>query len=234
MKHITLFAFILLSFGACRQKTGSGNIISEKKNVEEFTGISAGSAFTVEVKIGSPASVEIEADDNIINDIEAKVTGNTLKIHFKNKNSIRNGHFKALVTTPSLNDIESTGAANITILDEIKNNDKIRLHSSGAAKITARVDAPEVEAETSGAGTITISGRTKDVDAKASGGANIYASDLLSENVDAHASGAGNVHVYASVKLKAHASGAGNVHYKGGATDVKADESGAGNVKKED
>ncbi len=234
MRQIAFFAFVLIFLSSCRHVTGSGNIVTEKKQVENFTGLSAGSAFEVEVKIGSPVSVEIEADDNLIKDVEVKVVNNTLRIYAKNGMSISNPNFKAFITVPALDNIESSGAANITVLDELKNSDKIRLHSSGAATITAKVDAPKVDVETSGAGNIKVSGKTKDINAHASGGANIYADELLSENADAHASGAGNVHVSASVKLKAHASGAGNVFYKGGAANVQVDESGAGNVKKED
>lgn len=233
MRKIALCCIILLSLVSCKHIEGSGNIIKQNKQVDSFTAISAGSAFVVEVKIGSPASVEIEADDNLMKEIQVKVVGNTLRIHTKNGMSITNGHLKAYITVPVLNSIESSGAATITVLDEIKNNEKIKLHASGAAKITARVDAPFVEAESSGAASINVSGRTKDIAADASGGANVHASDLLSENANAHASGAGNVHVYASVKLIAHASGAANVYHKGGASNVKVDESGAGKVKKD-
>jgi hypothetical protein len=232
MRQIAILSFILLSFSSCRHVTGSGKIISEKKEVKNFTGISASSGFDVEVRIGSPASVEIQADDNLMKLVQVKVVGNTLRIHAKNGISFTDCHFKALVTVPGLDHIESSGAATVNVLDEIKNSEKIELHASGAAKIKAQVDAPKIDAESSGAANIELTGKTQNFDANASGGANIHAIGLLSENADAEASGAGNVHVYASVKLDASASGAGNVFYKGGAT-VHEESSGAGNVKKE-
>lgn len=234
MKQIAILSFIIFSFASCRQITGSGNVISEKKLVEAFTGISAGSAFEVEVKIGSPASVEIEADDNIMDMVKVKVVDNVLRIDLKNGLSIGNGHFKAFVTVPRLDYIESSGAANVTVLDEVKDAEKIKLHASGAAKIKAQVDAPKVDAESSGAAEIELTGKTKDFDADASGGASIHASGLMSENADVEASGAGNVHLYVSVSLKANASGAGNIFYKGGGTVLEKQTSGAGNVNKED
>ncbi len=233
MKNLLFFACILFAFASCRQANGSGNVITEKMEVGSFSGLSAGSAFDVEVHIGSPVSVEIEADDNLMKMVQVKVVDNTLRIHSKNGFSISNGHFKARVTVPSLNYIESTGAATVKVLDEIKDAEKIELHASGAAKVIAKVDAPKIDAESSGAAAIELTGKTKDFTADASGGAGINAAGLLSENADAEASGAGNVHVYASVKLNAKASGAGNVFYKGGAAVTK-DESGAGNVKKKE
>jgi hypothetical protein len=233
MKQIAILSIILLSFASCRQVTGSGNIIKEKKQVESFTGISGSSAFEVEVRIGSPASVEIETDDNLMKMVQVKVERNVLRIHLSNGYNIRKGHLKAFVTVPSLDYIESSGAANVTVLDLLKNSGKIKLNASGAAKIKAEVDAPEIEAESSGASNIELTGKTKDFEADASGGANIHASGLMSENAKAEASGAGNVHLYASVNLKAKASGAGNIFYKGGAA-VQQETSGAGNVNKED
>jgi hypothetical protein len=233
MKQIAILSLIILSFASCRQVTGSGNIITEKKSVESFTGISAGSAFEVEVKIGSPASVEIEADDNLMKLVNVRVSNNELKISLKESVNISNGHLKAFVTVPSLNYIESSGAAAIVVLDIVKNAGKIKLHASGAAKIKVEVDAPEVKAESSGAANIELTGKTKNFDADASGAGNIHASGLMSENAKAEASGAGNVHIYASVKLKANASGAGNVFYKGGAA-VEQEASGGGTVSKED
>ena len=234
MRQIAILSIVLFTLASCQHETGSGNIIKEKKPVDNFTALSAGSGFEVEVKIGSPVSVEIEADDNLMKYIKVKVEGNMLRIDAKNNFSISNGHFKSYVTVPALEEIESSGAADINVLDEIKSSGKVRLHASGAAKITAKVDAPKVDAESSGAANIEVSGRTKDIYADASGGAVIEADELLSENADAEASGAGSVHISASVKVKAKASGAGNVYYKGGASNVQADESGAGNVHKED
>lgn len=231
MRYLVILSFIVLSATSCRQITGSGNIISEKKDVGNFRGISAGSGFDVEVHIGSPVSVVIDADDNLMKMVKVRVEDGVLKIHSRNGLSITDGHLKAVVTVPGLNYIESTGAATIHVLDDLKDDKKIKLHASGAAKIVANVDAPEIETESSGAANIDVSGRTKDLSAHASGGAGIDADELMSENADAEASGAANVHVYASVKLNAHASGAGNILYKGEAA-VNKETSGAGTVNK--
>ncbi len=226
-------AAIVIAFASCRQLHGSGNIITEKREVDEFKGISAGSAVEVEVKIGSPSSVSVEADDNLMKLVEVRETGGVLKIRLKSNYSISDGHYKVFVTVPELNYIESSGAATVNVVGGLKNIDKIKLHASGAAKIITAADAPQIEAESSGAASIEVSGRTRDFTAKASGGANIKAGELLSENTRAEASGAGNVHVYASVNLKANASGAGNIFYKGEG-NVESKASGAGTVKKEE
>lgn len=234
MRNLLILATAVLFFSSCQQMTGSGNIITEKRNTGNFKRIDAGSAFEVEVKIGSPASVEVEADDNLMPIIETRVSGDELNIHTKGSYSITNGHMKVFITAPEIRGVKSSGAANIKVLDVLKSDERITFESSGAGNIKAVVDAPKVKAEVSGAGDIELSGRTKDYTVSASGGGNVKSSDLLTENTDADVSGAGSVHVHASVSLKAEASGAGNVYYRGGPTNITKNTSGAGEVKKED
>jgi hypothetical protein len=96
------------------------------------------------------------------------------------------------------------------------------------------VDAPRIKAEVSGSGSIYLKGQTKDVYLDLTGAGHAHCFDLLSESTKVDISGAGSAEVYASVKLEADVSGAGNVKYKGNATDVKQNVSGAGSVQKVD
>jgi hypothetical protein len=232
MKQLIAFLFAILVFSACNQRTGSGNIVTDRRRTADFHGISVGGAFTVEVKIGSPTEVTVEADDNVIALIETKVDDGILKIRTKNGSSFNDAHFKVFVTVPELSSINSSGAANVKVLGPLKSNEKISLDASGAAGITASLDAPEIEAEITGAANMELSGRTRDYSAEVSGSGELKSGGLRSENTDVHVSGAGNAHVHASVSLKADASGAGNIYYKGGGNTV-VKTSGAGNVKNE-
>jgi len=232
MKQLLLSFFTLLAFASCDQRTGSGDIVTEKRNTGNFTGISVGSAFDVEIRTGAVTEVEVEADDNLIKDIETKVTGDVLKISTRHGSGFNNAHLKVFVTVPEIRSIKTSGAANVKATDVLKSSGKISLDVSGAGGIKAQVDAPEIYAEASGAGNIELSGRTRSYKLKATGSGEIKSFDLQSENTDVDVSGAGSARVHASVSLKAEASGAGNVHYKGGAS-VQQKTSGAGNVKNE-
>lgn len=233
MKQLLLFAAIITALTSCRRIHGSGNIIKEKKQVDNFKGISAGSAFEVELKTGPAFSVEIETDDNLMGLVDTRVNGDVLRIETKGSYNINDGHFKAYITAPEINSIKSSGAATVKALDVLKSPRKIRFDASGAGNITAQVDAPEIETEASGAGNIELSGKTKDYKADASGAGNIKTKNLQTENAVVEASGAGNVHVRASVSLNANASGAGNIYYSGGG-NVISKSSGAGSIKKEE
>jgi carbon monoxide dehydrogenase subunit G len=174
--------------------------------------------------------VVVESDDNIIKYIETNVSGNVLEIKTNHSMGFNNAHYKVFITAPAINSIEASGAANIKAKDQLKSSGKISFDISGAAEVTASVDAPEVEVEISGAGNMDLSGRTRSYKAKVTGSGDLKAADFLSENADVDVSGAGSAKVHASVSLKAEASGAGNISYKGGAS-VQQKTSGAGTIK---
>jgi hypothetical protein len=233
MKQIIRFVFTLIVLSSCHQIQGSGNIVTENRSTGNFTGISAGSAFEVELKTGPATEVRVEADDNLMKYIETRVSGNVLHISTKSRTSILDGHYKVFVTSPEINYINSSGAASVHIINVIKNDEKIKLEASGAASINGEVDAPKISADASGAANIAVSGRTMNYNAEASGSATIKTSELMSETTKVHASGAANAHVFVSVSLDADASGAANIHYKGSGNIVQK-TSGAASVKKDD
>ncbi|MEO6721305.1 MAG: head GIN domain-containing protein [Ferruginibacter sp.] len=229
MKQLLFFAIALFMLASCRQIHGSGNIVKEKRQTGDFSGVSAGGAFEVEVKNGATREVEVEADDNVIGYIETEVRGGVLRINIKENVNFNNAHFKVYVTAPEINSVKSSGASDIKIKETLRSPNKISFDVSGAGSISGIADAPEIDAEISGAGNISMGGRTRNYTAKVSGSGNLKTGDLQTETADIRVSGAGNAWVHASVRLKANASGAGNIHYKGGA-QVEQHSSGAGNI----
>lgn len=232
MKQLIFFSFTLFLLASCRQINGSGNIVTEKRQPGNFSGISVGGAFEVELKTGPVTEVNVEADDNIVGLIETKVSGDILTIKTRGNISIHNAHTKIYVTAPAIMSVKSSGASDVKLINEIKNDSKLSFEVSGAGGIKGQVNAPEIFAHVSGAGDVELTGRTKKYEAEISGGGTLKTGNLLSEITEVSVSGAGNAHVHASVNLKIEASGAGNVYYKGGAT-VQQSVSGAANVKRE-
>jgi hypothetical protein len=235
MKQIYFLNIVVVMLLSCNyhSESGSGNIINQKRMVSSFNSISANNAFDVEIKIGSPVEVTVEADDNIMKYVLTEVKGNTLKIYLDDMENFSNAHLKAFVTMPELNSIKSSSAAEVKVLDEIKNTGKLNFDASSAGKIEAVVNAPDVNAEASSAGAIILSGKTRYYHANASSGGNINSMDLLAETTEAAASSAGTADVHASVNLNAVASSGGSINYKGGG-NVKVNTSSGGSVNKKE
>ena len=233
MKQFLFFFFALIALSSCRHIKGSGNIVTEKRQTGNFKGISVGGSYEVEVKTGPVIEVLVESDDNIMRYIQTKVEGDVLKISIKGAAGFTDAHLKVYITTPQINSIKSSGAANIKSKDLLTNNGRISFEASGASEIKAQVDAPEIYTEISGAASIELTGRTKNHNAEASGSGDLKTGQLLSESTDVTVSGAASAHVYSSVSLTANASGAASINYRG-AGNVKKNVSGAASIKAEE
>ena len=232
MRNLLIVSAGLLLFSACSHRTGSGNIVTEKRTTSSFTGVNAAGGFEIEIKNGPAEEVTIEADDNIIKYIKTNVEDGQLKIRLK-INNVNEAHLKVFITAPEINKINTSAAAVLTVKDGLKSAGEINLQASSGSKITAAVDAPSVVANASSAGDIIINGRTKTFTAESSSGSSIKAFQLLSENTVATASSGASTNVHASVSLNANASSGGNVKYKG-VTNAKINQSSGGSVSKED
>ena len=220
----------IIFFSACiNSKTGSGNIISNTRNVGAFNAISASGSVNVSVQNG-PQSVIVETDDNIMRYVETTVKGNTLKIRLKNIHNLRNSTVNVYVTTPKITDVNGSASAEIESIGIIKSDSEIELKASSGSEIQIDADAPSVKADASSGGAVTVSGRTRDVTTKASSGSNLNAADLKAENARANASSGASIKVSASVSIKADASSGATVRYTGGATDIKKNENSGGSV----
>jgi Putative auto-transporter adhesin, head GIN domain len=233
MKQILFFFIALVSLASCDHVSGSGNIITEKRQVGNFKGISAGGGFEVEVRIGSATEVTVEADDNVIEFIETTVSGGVLKIRTEDRHNFSNAHMKVYVTVPSLNSIRASASASITVDGLLTGMEKISFQSSSSGSINAEVDAPVIETDVSSAGSVNISGKTKTHIAEASSGGSIKASNLLSEQTNVSASSGASADVHASISLKANGSSGANISYRGAAAVNKALSSGASAEKRD-
>jgi hypothetical protein len=231
MKKFLLVVLIGCAMVSCRYRSGSGDIVTSTRNLGSFNGVSAAGAFEVEVKIGSPYKVVVEADDNLIDDVETAVEGGKIKIRMRDHLNVRNAHLKVFITAPSFNSIQSAASADITVVGTLSEDETIRLNASSGGSITATVDAPGVKADASSGADINLEGRTKNFEAESSSGASLDAGDLLSENTTASTSSGASLEVHASVKLDAKASSGGTVKYRGPANVVKKASSG-GNIEK--
>lgn len=184
------------------------------------------------MKIG-PSSVEVEADDNLMQYVKTYVSGNTLHLGIESGVSIRTSHIKIYVSTPDLERLQARASSSIKVMDVIKNNNRVRFDVSSSANLDAEVDAPEVQAEVSSSGTLTLSGRTKSYKAEVNSSGTIKSFELMSENTSVTASSSGIAEVHASVTLNANASSSGDVEYMGGA-EVKSNTNSSGSIHKKD
>jgi len=242
MKNLFFFALMALaiSSSSCqymlgKRVQGNGNIKTQEHTVGSFKNVEVSGAIDLYVAQGDTKPVKIETDENLLQYVEVEQQGDRIIVKNKEGYNLRpTGKIKVYVTSQLYNDIDVSGASNITGETKIVNKEKMTLDVSGAGDINMDLDAPAVSAEVSGAGSVNLKGQTKIFELTLTGAAKAHCFELLSENTKVDISGAGEADVFASVKLDAEVSGAGNVSYKGGASNVAQQVSGAGSVKKVD
>lgn len=212
---ISIFALtLLLMFSGCLRLgmgvQGSGTRKTEKRDLKPFKSIETSGAYDVDVTCQKPAAFEIEGDDNILPLIKTEVRDGTLYVS-NEKNYTTDRPVSLRITLPDLAGVSTQGAGKVRIA-EVK-NDRLELHSSGAAEINA-------------------SGQSRFVEVGSTGAGKIDAGNLRAEKVLVSVTGAADVDVYATEQLDATVSGAGQVSYGGDPKVVNKNVSGVGSLSK--
>lgn len=214
---ITLTALLLAScnFSGNRNRIeGSGNSTIQNRPVTAaFTKIEVENGIELIVEQAELASIVVEADDNIIDDITTKISNGTLKIELE-KNVFRNISVrKVTVKLPVIHEIESSSAATVTSQNILK-SDYLKLDASSASEITIKVESDKVAASASSGSEITLEGLALELEVDASSGSTINAEKLEANNVNADASSGASVEVNAKAYLKAEASSGAGISYR--------------------
>lgn len=194
-----------IDFGGVK---GSGNVVSEKRNIAGFKAIEVGGIFEVEVVAQKDFSVEVEADDNLMQFVKTEVRNGTLEISTDKKVSTKN--LRVRISAPDIDNLDVSGVAKVSVAN--LKNDSLKVETSGASKVK-------------------VDGETRNLDADLSGASRIDAESLRAENVNVDGSGASNANVNVSGDLKADLSGASKVTYVGNPRNLEKSTSGASSVK---
>lgn len=200
-------------------------------NVSGFDKLDMGSAFVITVTQASSYKVDVAGREQDLKDLVVKVSNGRLDIGYpnnwggwKNRKEVY-----VTITMPKLVEVDFSGASKARVSGFTSENFDINV--SGASQATFDIDAKNLALDCSGASGITITGDGQKLSADVSGASSINAFDFKVATANIDASGASGAKVYVTSKIVAEASGASNVRYKGGATNVVANTSGAGSVK---
>ena len=132
---ICLISIFLLSVVSCNISLvrGSGNVISEDRDVSGFSKISLSGSGSLYIEQGNEESLTIKAEDNLVPLIRTEVSGNTLSIGTKLGTSIT--PTKSIEFYLKVKDVESisvsgSGSINCSGLE----TDDLSIKTSGSSK----------------------------------------------------------------------------------------------------
>ncbi|MBN1667349.1 MAG: DUF2807 domain-containing protein [Anaerolineales bacterium] len=236
MTMLALCLGALLISTACliSSMRGSGEVITVTRPVSNFDHVSLSGVGTLIIQQGEQESLEIEAEDNLLEHIRTEVHGQTLEIGIDNagwRQSIQpTKPIRYYLTVIDLSGISISGAGNVET-GEI-DTDVLLVAASGAGNIEIDgLRANRFGLELSGAGNCTIrAGQVGVQTVDISGAGNYESGNLESQQATIRISGLGNATLWANESLDIEISGAGNVDYFG-SPQVTQQISGLGKVE---
>jgi hypothetical protein len=213
----------------------SGGTKVSTKEVSAFDKVDVSGAIDVIVNIGNKSEVVIEADSAIMPYVVTEVKDRELRIY--NKDIIgfynfKNNKILVTITTPSILELESSGACDVTIND--LKTDMFKVSLSGACDLIGSSECNVLDFESSGSSDSKLRGKVKNCNIELSGACDIKALDLEVDSLKIEGSGSSNVEITVQNSLDVELSGASELRYKGEPKYIKTDMSGVSNLTKID
>jgi hypothetical protein len=208
---------------------GSGRLTSRMIDLSGVAKVVTGATFVVHVKMGGPAQATVRMDDNLVDRIEATVTGDQLRLGIKPGMSVRDATLTAEVTVGQLDQLATSGASRVT-LNPALTSPALQLVVAGTSAVTGPVTVGQVQATVSGAATLALSGQVQDLRLRVAGASQLPLSDLTVRRLDVVLSGASHVTVTVSDSLAAEASGVSVLRYRGTPSVIRSQTSGVSSI----
>ena len=209
---------------------GSGNVISEKRDVRGFKQVELAGSGELTISQGDTESLTVEADDNIMPRIRTEVHGDRLRIGLEQGVSVRpTAPMRYTLVVRDLTGVELSGSGKI-LAGALRCSD-LTLDISGSGSIRFdQLAAGNVRAEIDGSGNMRIAGKANRQDVQISGSGSYQAEDLESRSAKVSIDGSGDSTLWVRDSLSTSISGSGSVHYYGNPSLSKS-ASGSGHVR---
>jgi hypothetical protein len=199
--------------------------------VSGFTRIALSLPGKVELRQGSPESVTVEADDNLIGEIETVVERGTLHVRFKHSVNVSGlVRIRILVAAPKVESLAVAGSGDIVADSLASPSLSVSIAGSGDVKL-GKLAGDSLKVSISGSGDFRAAGRVAELSAKIVGSGDVDAGRLAARRATVSIAGSGNATVWASESLEASIAGSGDVRYHGDPA-VKKSVAGSGTVKR--
>jgi hypothetical protein len=209
-RHLTLLLLLVSGFTFAQTK--------ETRNVGTFTKIGFRVPGKLILKQGSPQSVVLEGDKEILDKIETEVDGNRLTIGREDKWSWKDWgrrddkRITVYVTMSNIEGISVSGSGDLVGSGKFSTGD-LELKVSGSGSLDIEADAKgEVKADVSGSGDLSVKGSCQSFDSGVSGSGKVNVAGTITGLADISVSGSGKVVATGTAQqIKATISGSGKV-----------------------
>jgi len=226
-------AAALLTNSSCKKVIGEGDLQTETRNITDFSGVSASIGGKIFYKIDPVYKVEIIAQRNILDVIQATKQNGHLLIKIKDGVRVRsNEEITVNISAPTGDYFHLSGEGDVVVTGNISATDlDLSISGTGNVIIPSATIANNIKAAISGSGDIKVlSGSAKNEEMKISGSGQLVLEGVTAESAKTTISGSGDMKVNVSKWLDATISGSGSVYYHGNPL-INTSISGSGRVR---
>ena len=208
---------------------GNGEIVTEKRSVDDFDGLRIAGNFEVILEEGDQPNVQVNTDENLLDFIDTEVSAGILRVT-QEKKLISKSKIRIIISFQELNEIRAMGAALIKNEDYLSSED-LEIVMEGAGAIDLKIISDKLKVELSGAGVISLAGEVQKQELNLMGAGKLEAFDLDSKECDVSVGGLGGAEIYVTEKLNATIEGVGSIKYDGQPEDINTEIKGLGRIK---
>lgn len=215
--YVAAIAAVTILVSSCKKDliTGSGEIKTEQRNLEDFTAISTEGSSKVHIIKGNVFEVKVKAYANLLPYLETIVQNGKLSIRYKNTSSVRDDNSEIFITMPALTGLQTFGSGDIDATGDFNG-------------------AVDFSAEIRGSASINIAnGTAEKLVLQSSGSGNFKSFGLTAQQAQISISGSGDAEITVAQKLKTLINGSGNIYYKGTPSAIENNINGSGKVIKQ-
>ncbi len=231
---IAMAAILPLALASCHDEfmfgiSGQGEIVQQTISTDNFDGFVSAIAADIYLAQGETLKVEIEAQQNIIDNIDLdQMSDGIWTIHFHEM--VRYSKpVKIYITMPTLKLAGISGSGKIEGITPFINLDKLNLVISGSGNIDLETESKHLDALISGSGEMLLSGNTDKLSLLISGSGGFHGTGLATPKAETTISGSGSARFTVEEQLKALISGSGSIYYAGN-PELDVHVSGSGRV----
>ena len=208
--------------------TGSGNVVTESRQVSGINRVSLEINANLVIQQGSTEALTVSAEDNLLPYLVTDVRGGELVIRFQPSNIQSNRPIQINLTVKNLSGLDFSSSGKITVGPLTTGDFDLNLSSSGDVVID-QIQADKITAVLSSSGDVAIKGSANSLNLTISSSGSFKADDLQVQQATVRVSSSGDATLWVVQSLQVNISSSGNVSYYGNPS-VRQNTSSSGRV----
>ena len=177
---------------------GSGHVVEEVREVSAFTGVELATWGNLTIEVGEKEELRIQAEDNVIEYLEARVDGDMLEIKTRPGIALMSVEpVNFFLTVKELDTIVVSGSGDVRGPDLEADRIEVAIYGSGDVEL-GDLDADAVELKVIGSGDMDVTGvRAREQSINISGSGDVDVGTVQADSVDVRIPGSGELDVFA-------------------------------------